>query len=102
MGGIHSEYTEKKSISVIGLGMAFLVIVMGIIYTRTWKRTKLVIDSGLRRFLYVLWVNPATYFVYTLLWCIPIIVGFGMFVSNRGKVWKRTEKVDADRAFVRG
>jgi cellulose synthase/poly-beta-1,6-N-acetylglucosamine synthase-like glycosyltransferase len=84
------------------VNVAFFAIVMGIIYRRTWKRTKLVIDGGLRRFLYVLWVNPATYFVYTLLWCIPIIIGFGMFVANRGKVWKRTEKVDADRAFVRG
>jgi cellulose synthase/poly-beta-1,6-N-acetylglucosamine synthase-like glycosyltransferase len=84
------------------VNVAFLAIVMGIIYTRTWKRTKLVIDGGLRRFLYVLWVNPATYFVYTLLWCIPIIIGLGMFVANRGQVWKRTEKVDADRAFVHG
>ena len=78
----------------------FFAIVMGIIYVRTWKRTKLVIDSGLRRFVYLLWVNPFTYFIYSLLWCIPIFIGFGMFLTGRGKVWKRTEKVDADRAFV--
>jgi cellulose synthase/poly-beta-1,6-N-acetylglucosamine synthase-like glycosyltransferase len=91
------------AVTVLSLvNVVFFAIVMGIIYSRTWQRTKLVIDSGFRRFIYVLWVNPFTYFVYTLLWCLPIIIGFGMFVGNRGKVWKRTEKVDADRAFVRG
>jgi cellulose synthase/poly-beta-1,6-N-acetylglucosamine synthase-like glycosyltransferase len=89
------------AVTVLSLvNVVFFAIVMGIIYSRTWQRTKLVIDSGFRRFIYVLWVNPFTYFVYTLLWCLPIIIGFGMFVGNRGKVWKRTEKVDADRAFV--
>jgi cellulose synthase/poly-beta-1,6-N-acetylglucosamine synthase-like glycosyltransferase len=96
----HISHVPLAVIVLSVVNSVFFVIVMGIIYTRTWKRTKMVIDSGWRRFVYVLWVNPFTYFVYTLLWCIPIIIGFFLFIANRGKAWKRTEKVDADRAYV--
>jgi len=83
------------------VNITFFVIIMGYIYVKTWKRTRLVIDDIWRRFLFMLWVNPVTFFIYSIVWCIPIIQGFGMFATGRGRVWKPTGKVDADHHLVR-
>jgi hypothetical protein len=42
-------------------------------------------------------INPVFLFAYWILWCIPIFVGFGMYILGMGKTWDRTEKVDSDR-----
>jgi len=80
--------------------IALYLALMGIIYTSTWKRTKLVLSSVSSRIWYMLRINPLFLFLYWLLWAIPIITGFGMFLAGKGRVWKRTDKVDADRRFV--
>jgi glycosyltransferase XagB len=81
--------------------IALFIITMGYIYVKTWQRTRLVIDDIWRRFLYMLWVNPFTLFIYAIFWCIPIIQGLGMFATGRGLIWIPTKKVDADHRLVR-
>jgi hypothetical protein len=73
---------------------------MGQAYWNAWKRTKLVLNRISSRVRYMLRVNPLFLFLYYLLWSVPIVIGFGMFLADRGKEWARTEKVDADRHFV--
>ena len=76
------------------------VTVMGQVYSNTWRRTKLVLEKTSSRIWYMIRINPVFVFLYYLLWTIPIVIGFGMFIANKGKAWKRTQKVDADRSFV--
>lgn len=80
--------------------IACYVILMSLIYTSTWKRTKLVLNNTSSRIWYMVRINPLVLFFYWLLWAVPITIGFGMFLTDRGRAWKRTEKVDADRHFV--
>lgn len=75
-------------------------VVMGQAFWNGWHRSKLVLEDTSARIRYMLRVNPLTLFFYYLLWCIPIFIGFAMFLMGRGKVWVRTQKVDADRRFV--
>jgi hypothetical protein len=39
-------------------------------------------------------------FLYYLLWTVPVMIGFWMFLADRGKAWERTPKFDADRKFA--
>lgn len=79
------------------VNICFYFTVLGITYTNAWKRTHLVLDRTALRIWYMLRVNPVILFVYHTLWTIPILIGFAMFVTNRGKTWLRTHKYDADR-----
>jgi cellulose synthase/poly-beta-1,6-N-acetylglucosamine synthase-like glycosyltransferase len=100
---LYFKHIPGVSVPVVALSsvnIAFFMFIFGYVYTGIWKRSRLVIDSRVRRFCYMLWVNPITYICYALLWCIPIAIGFGMYVTDRGKAWKRTEKVDADHFLV--
>jgi len=76
------------------------IVVMGQVYLNTWKRSKLVLHETSTRAWYITRVNPLVLFLYYLLWSVPIAIGFGMFLADKGKAWVRTEKVDADRRFV--
>lgn len=82
------------------VNIVLYIMVMGQAYLNAWKRTKLVLNRISSRVRYMVRVNPLFLFLYYLLWCIPIAIGFGMFIADRGKAWARTEKVDADRHFV--
>ena len=82
------------------INIVLYVVVMGQAYWNAWKRTKLVLHRVSSRVRYMLRVNPLFLFLYYLLWSVPIVIGFGMFLADRGKEWARTEKVDADRHFV--
>ncbi len=76
------------------------IVVMGQAYWNAWKRTRLVLSKVSSRVWYMIRINPLFLFLYYLLWSVPIAIGFGMFLADRGKAWARTEKVDADRRFV--
>jgi cellulose synthase/poly-beta-1,6-N-acetylglucosamine synthase-like glycosyltransferase len=76
------------------------IVLMIVIYRVIWKRTRYVLDRKWDRLSYMICVNPIMLFIYWVLWTIPILGGFFMFVTDRGKVWARTEKVDADRHLV--
>jgi hypothetical protein len=46
-------------------------------------------------------VNPIFLWAYWLWWSIPIAVGTSMYLRDGGRVWERTEKVDAIHELVR-
>ena len=77
------------------------VVLMTRIYISTWKRTSLVLKQRRKRLSYLFRVNPVFLWVYWLIWIVPIVIGFWMFLRDKGKVWLRTEKVDANHVLVR-
>jgi cellulose synthase/poly-beta-1,6-N-acetylglucosamine synthase-like glycosyltransferase len=86
---------------VLSLINIFLYIALiGQAYWNAWRRTKLVLSKTSSRIWYMVRVNPLVLFLWYLLWTVPIVIGFGMFLADKGKAWARTEKVDADRRFV--
>ena len=84
------------------INIVFYISLMISIYNGIWKRTKLVLNDTGDRIRYMLRINFAALFFYWFLWAIPIVGGFIMFVTNKGKEWARTEKVDADRHIAEG
>jgi cellulose synthase/poly-beta-1,6-N-acetylglucosamine synthase-like glycosyltransferase len=87
-------------VALSAVNIILYVVVMGQAYWNAWKRTKLVLSRTSSRVWYMLRINPLFLFLYYLLWSVPIAIGFGMFLADKGRAWARTEKVDADRRFV--
>lgn len=87
-------------LSVVNLVSYF--VLMFVLYINTWIRTGIVYKKLSSRFEYVLRVNPVFLLIYWLIWCIPIVTGFVMYVFDMGKVWRRTEKLDRNNQLVRG
>jgi cellulose synthase/poly-beta-1,6-N-acetylglucosamine synthase-like glycosyltransferase len=69
-------------------------------YVNTWKRTGLVLGSTSARLAYMLRINPVFLAAWWVIWLAPLFLGFWMFVRDRGLVWERTEKVNANRALI--
>ena len=84
------------------VNIAALVTSLTITYVSTGKRTGYVLDRRADRIRYMLRVNPLLLIVYWLIWIVPIAIGIQMFVRDRGLVWERTEKIDANHRLVRG
>jgi cellulose synthase/poly-beta-1,6-N-acetylglucosamine synthase-like glycosyltransferase len=106
--GIYALYLFLSGISVFPLwivllsaaNIAFYILTMGIFYANAWKRTKLVLNKWYSRVWYMLRINPIVMFLYHVMWVVPLTIGFAMFLTDRGKVWIRTQKYDADHRFA--
>ncbi|HTK09308.1 MAG TPA: protein kinase [Ktedonobacteraceae bacterium] len=103
---LYKWFNGTSPLSVYWAGLAILniasyVLLMTRIYIATWQRTSLVLSRFRDRVSYLLRVNPIFLWVYWLIWCIPIVIGFRMFLKDQGREWIRTEKVDANHALVR-
>jgi glycosyltransferase XagB len=70
-------------------------------YRSTWRRTALVLDRRSRRLRYMLRVNPVFLMLYWVWWTVPLLIGINMFLRDRGLVWERTRKIDANHDLVR-
>ena len=75
-------------------------IAMSALYARTWLRTALVLGSRRARIAYMLRVNPLFVAIWWGVWLIPLAIGFWMYLHDRGRVWERTEKIDANRILI--
>ena len=96
--------TSPLPVGLILLALATIVLYcvsMSITYAVTWRRTALVLDRRRDRLRYMLRVNPVFLWFYWLWWSVPIAVGLGMYLRDGGRVWERTEKVDAIHELVR-
>ncbi|MGA2159341.1 MAG: glycosyltransferase family 2 protein [Dehalococcoidia bacterium] len=108
--GIYAAYLFIQNSGILPFWVVFLSIIniifyislMIAIYSSIWKRTKLVLNKTGDRISYMVRINFIVLFFYWFLWAIPIIGGFIMFVTDKGKEWARTEKVDADRDIAEG
>jgi glycosyltransferase XagB len=103
---LYEWFNGTSPLSVYWVGLAILniasyVLLMTRIYIATWQRTSLVLSHFWDRVKYLIRVNPIFLWVYWLIWLIPIIIGFQMFLRDRGREWIRTEKVDANHVLIR-
>jgi len=87
-------------LSIVNI-VAYLTL-LTVEYVNVWNRTGIVCKKLSSRITYMFRVNPIFLWVYWLIWCIPIVIGFGMYVLDKGKVWQRTEKLDRNHKLVRG
>jgi hypothetical protein len=86
-------------LSVVNLVGAALILAN--LYTVAWTRSALVLDNRRSRLTYMLRINPLFLIMYWLLWTVPLVIGTTMFMRDRGLVWQRTEKNDANHELVR-
>jgi hypothetical protein len=96
-GGAFAWWIGALSFANLSLLMCFL----GMLYVVTWKRTRYILNHVGYRLWYMLRINPLVLLIYWTVWTIPLLIGFGMFLTDRGKAWKRTEKVDANHDLIR-
>ncbi len=87
-------------IALSSINIFLYFVVLAVTYVNAWRRTRFVLDNIWLRVWYMLRVNPISLFIYHTLWTLPIVIGFFMFLTNRGKEWMRTQKYDADHHFV--
>jgi cellulose synthase/poly-beta-1,6-N-acetylglucosamine synthase-like glycosyltransferase len=88
---------------LLGLGLfnlACLVASLVLIYFATWRRTTLVLDRRRDRLRYMFRVNPLFLLAFWLVWVVPLVLGFEMYLRDKGLAWERTEKVDANHDLV--
>jgi cellulose synthase/poly-beta-1,6-N-acetylglucosamine synthase-like glycosyltransferase len=70
-------------------------------WINAWRVSRLVLDNRRARLRLALRVNPLFVMAYWLFWSVSIVIGIQMFVRDKGLVWERTEKVDANHDLVR-
>jgi cellulose synthase/poly-beta-1,6-N-acetylglucosamine synthase-like glycosyltransferase len=73
---------------------------MGLTYQSAWVQTARVLDNRRDRLRYMIRVNPLLLWLYWLVWTVPLLLGIRMYLRDKGHVWERTEKVDANRDLV--
>lgn len=69
-------------------------------YCSTWKRSALVLGSRRSRLWYLLRVNPVFLSFWWLIWLVPLWIGYRMYVHDKGLVWERTEKINANEPLM--
>jgi cellulose synthase/poly-beta-1,6-N-acetylglucosamine synthase-like glycosyltransferase len=80
------------------LGM-FIILMHN--WINAWKVSRLVLRSRRERLWLAFRVNPLFVIAYWLFWSVSIIIGLQMFIRDKGLIWERTEKVDANHDLVR-
>lgn len=85
-----------SAINILG-GLAILVHN----WINAWKVSKQVLHNRRARCRLALRINPVFVMAYWIFWGLAIVIGIQMFVRDKGLVWQRTEKVDANHQLVR-
>lgn len=98
---IAGHHPEDLPLTVLSWENIFGAIV---ILTFNWVnacRVSGLVLNGLReRLRFALRVNPVFVMAYWLFWSVSILIGIEMFLRDKGLVWERTEKVDANHDLV--
>lgn len=90
--------------ALVGLALvniAAYLVTMATLYAAAWRRTALVLDRKRDRLRYMLRVNPLFLAFFWMLWLVPLWMGWRMYRRDSGRVWERTEKIDANADLVR-
>ena len=88
--------TVLSAVNILGA-----VLILAHNWINAWKVSRLVLDNRRTRLLLMLRVNPVFVMAYWIFWSVSIVIGIQMFVRDKGLVWERTEKVDANHDLVR-
>ncbi|MEP9400095.1 glycosyltransferase family 2 protein [Mesorhizobium sp. KR2-14] len=102
---IWNHWSGDGVIPVAGVWLALgniaaLSLILISLYVSIWKRSRLVLESRLKRAWYIVRVNPLSLMLWWLIWCIPLWIGFRMFHKDEGLVWERTVKIDANHDLI--
>jgi cellulose synthase/poly-beta-1,6-N-acetylglucosamine synthase-like glycosyltransferase len=73
---------------------------MGLTYKAAWAQTARILEARRERLRYMIRVNPLLLWIYWLVWTVPLVIGIQMYLRDKGHVWERTEKVDANHDLV--
>lgn len=89
-------------LAALGLfNFSVFIILIGLVYRSTWMRSRQLFRSRWHRVLYLARTNPVFLMGWWLLWCIPLWIGFMMYLRDGGLIWERTVKNDANHVLVR-
>lgn len=88
------------AVGLAAFNIATYVVMLLIMYWSTWKRSALVLGSVRSRLWYLLRVNPVFLSIWWLVWLVPLWIGYRMYVHDRGLVWERTEKINANEPLM--
>jgi hypothetical protein len=81
--------------------IAATVLVIAIGQLAAVRQSALVLATRRERLLFMARVNPLFVMAYWLWWSVPMVIGFSMFLGDRGQRWERTTKIDANHDLVR-
>ncbi|ODT18408.1 MAG: glycosyl transferase [Kaistia sp. SCN 65-12] len=88
------------TIGLAAFNVATYAVMLSALYWSTWKRTALVLTSTRARLWYMLRVNPVSLAIWWLIWLVPLWIGYRMYVQDKGLVWERTEKINANEPLM--
>lgn len=88
------------AVGLAAFNIATYVVMLLVMYWSTWKRSALVLSSVRSRLWYLLRVNPVFLSIWWLVWLVPLWIGYRMYVHDRGLVWERTEKINANEPLM--
>ena len=77
------------------------IVILAFNWINAWRVSRLVLGSRRDRLRFALRVNPVFVMAYWIFWSVSMVIGIRMFLTDRGLVWERTEKVDANHDLVR-
>ena len=89
----------SMAVALVNVGLFSLSMLLN--YRSAWRSTGCVLTKRSRRLRFMWRVNPVFLIAYWFVWAAPILVGFEMFLRDKGQVWQRTEKIDANHLLVR-
>lgn len=98
IAGHHPEDLPLTALSVVNIVGAVVILTFN--WVNACRVSGLVL-SGRERWRFALRVNPLFVMAYWLFWSVSLLIGIQMFLRDRGLVWERTEKVDANHDLVR-
>jgi hypothetical protein len=96
----HDHILPTWMVALAAVNLTAFVISMTALYVSTWRRTALVLDRTAPRVGYMLRVNPLFVAIWWLVWLIPLWIGLWMYLRDRGHVWERTEKINANQDLI--
>ena len=88
------------TVGLAAFNVATYAVMLLAIYWSTWKRSALVLGSARSRLWYLLRVNPVFLSIWWLVWLVPLWIGYRMYVHDKGLVWERTEKTNANEPLM--
>lgn len=98
---LDGQHTFPTWIVAVGcFNVIAFALSLSALYISTWKRTGLVLDSFWDRVGYMLRINPLFVAVWWVVWLIPLTIGLWMHLRDRGQVWERTEKINANQVLI--